>query len=86
MFTCETRGGAIGWKVNGTLFEGLGSNEINSKKAGNATAEDTTVETLTIPARAQYNGTRVSCLSVIPGVSFVESGNATLTIMEGVFH
>ncbi|CAI8033360.1 hypothetical protein GBAR_LOCUS18819, partial [Geodia barretti] len=44
------------------------------------TPEGTTVETLTIPARAQYNGTRVQCVSVIFGVSFAESDNATLTI------
>ena len=44
------------------------------------TSEGTTVETLTIPARAQYNGTRVQCLSVIIGGPFVESDNATLTI------
>ena len=42
--------------------------------------EGHSVQTLTIPARPQYNGTRVQCLSVIIDVSRAESDNATLTI------
>ena len=45
-----------------------------------STSEGVVLQTLTIPARAQYNGTRVQCLSVIFGGPLVESDNATLTI------
>ena len=44
------------------------------------TSEGVLVETLTIPARAQYNGTTVQCLSEVFGVSSAESDNATLAI------
>ena len=69
------------WLVNGTQREtflpdiriDLGVSEITSP-------EGSSVQNLTIPARAQYNGTRVQCLSVIIGGPIVESDNATLTI------
>ena len=44
------------------------------------TSEGVFVTNLTILARAQYNGTRIQCLSVIIGGPFVESDSATLTI------
>ncbi|CAI8047493.1 hypothetical protein GBAR_LOCUS26247 [Geodia barretti] len=81
VFTCETRGGITVWLVNGTqratflpdILRYLVISEIT-------TPEGVLVANLTIPARAQYNGTRVQCLSVIIDVSFVESDNVTLTI------
>ena len=69
------------WLVNGTQRSTfLPDIRIDLVVSEIITPEGTTVETLTIPARAQYNGTRVQCVSVIFGVSFVESDNATLTI------
>ena len=81
VFTCETRGGGTLWRVNGTqreiLLPDIRSDLVVSESA---TPEGTAVHTLTILARAQYNGTRVQCLSVIIGGPLVESDNATLTI------
>ncbi|CAI8006821.1 hypothetical protein GBAR_LOCUS4919, partial [Geodia barretti] len=45
-----------------------------------ANTEGTRLENLTIPARAKYNGTRVSCLVLILGGPFDESANVTLRI------
>ena len=81
VFTCETRGGITSWRVNGTQREILLHEipgDLNVSEI--STPGGSTVENLTIPARAQYNGTRVQCLSLIIGVSFVESDNVTLTI------
>ena len=43
------------------------------------TSEGMTMETLTIPAKAQYNGTRVQCV-VFALSGSVQSDNATLKI------
>ncbi|CAI8005721.1 hypothetical protein GBAR_LOCUS4371, partial [Geodia barretti] len=81
VFTCETRGGITSWSVNGTqreiLLPDIRSDLVVSEST---TPEGTAVHTLTISARAQYNGTRVQCLSGIFGGPLVESDNATLTI------
>ena len=70
------------WRVNGTqratFMPDIRSDLVVSEES--TTPEGTTVETLTIPARAQYNGTIVQCLSVIIDVSRAESDNVTLTI------
>ena len=69
------------WLVNGTQRSTfLPDIRIDLVVSEIITPEYTTVQNLTIPARAQYNGTRVQCLSVIIGVSLVESDNVTLTI------
>ena len=82
MFTCETDGGGLtGWTVNGTILQSLPP-EIRSNVvvSGTNTDEGTVVEELTIPARAEYNGTRVQCLVGIFGGSSDESENATFRI------
>ena len=82
MFTCETDGGGLtGWRVNGIILQSLPP-EIRSDllSSGTNTDEGTVVEELTIPARAEYNGTRVQCLVGIFGGSSDESENATLRI------
>ena len=60
MFTCETVGGTLAWIVNGTQRE-VHPPEIRRDLIVSETVTDggTTQETLTIPARAEYNGTRV---------------------------
>ena len=79
VFTCETRGGTTLWRVNGTqrvLLLPILSDLVVSE----STSEGVLVTNLTIPARAQYNGTRVQCQSGLFGGSVVESDNVTLTI------
>ena len=85
VFTCETNGGITSWRLNGTQREILPL-DIRSDLVvpeERTTPEGTTVHTLTILARAQYNGTRVQCVSGLFGGPVVESDNATLTI-QGV--
>ena len=69
------------WLVNGTqlgLLPDIRSDLVLSEEI--TTPEGSSVQTLTIPARPQYNGTRAQCLSVIFRGPLVESDNATLTI------
>ena len=63
VFTCETVGGALVWIVNGTQREVIDP-EIRRDLIISETIIDggRTVQELTIPARAEYNGTRVQCL------------------------
>ena len=79
-FICETDGGLSGWRINRTLLQDLPP-ELRSDMcvSGTNTAEGSRVKVLTIPARAEYNGTRVQCLVVTFGGSS-ESENATLKI------
>ena len=81
VFTCETDGGLSVWRINGSLLYYLPS-EIRSDLdvSETNTAEGTTVEVLTIPARAEYNETKVQCLVGIFGGGSSESENATLKI------
>ena len=82
VFTCETVGGAPVWVVNGTQRE-VHPAEMRRDLVVTETItdNDTTLENLTIPARAEYNGTRVQCfVGLYYGGSTVQSGNATMTI------
>ena len=85
VFTCETVGGTLVWVVNGTQRE-VHPAEISRDlvMSETITDDDTTLETLTIPARAEYNGTRVQCFVTIFGGSTVKSDNTTLTI-QGIY-
>ena len=80
-FTCETIGGTLVWVVNGTQRE-VHPPEIRRDLVVSETIIDggTTLGTLTIPARAEYNGTRVQCFVGIFGGSTVQSENATMGI------
>ena len=81
VFTCETVGGILVWVVNGTQRE-VHPPEIRRDLVVSETIIDggTTLENLTIPARAEYNGTRVQCFVGIFGGSTVQSENAILRI------
>ena len=70
MFECETDNGFPGWKVNGTLLQDL-SPEVRRDFVILETNTDigSTVEQLMIPGRAEYNGTKIQCLSVGFGIS-----------------
>ena len=81
MFICETVGGLTGWRINGTLLRNLPPEIGNDLVVlPTSTPEGTRVEELTIPARAEYNETRVQCLVLGFGGSSDESENATLRI------
>ena len=79
-FTCETVGGTLVWVVNETQRE-VHPPEIRRDLVVSETIIDggTTLETLTIPARTEYNGTRVQCAVFTFGGSD-QSENATLRI------
>ena len=80
MFTCEAVGGTLGWIVNGTQRE-VHPPEIRRDLVVSETITDdgTTLENLTIPARAEYNETRVQCAVFTFGGSN-QSEIATMTI------
>ena len=80
VFTCVTVDGTLSWIVNGTQRE-VHSDEIRRDLVVSETIIDggTTLENLTIPARAEYNGTRVQCAVLTFGGSD-QSENATLRI------
>ena len=81
MFTCETDGDFSGWKINGTLLQDLPPEiESDVMVSGTNTPEGTRVESLTIPARAEYNGTKIQCLVQKFGGGSAESENVTLNI------
>ena len=64
MFTCETVGGVLSWVVNGTQREVLPDEIRRDLVTSEETVNDggRTEQSLTIPARAEYNGTRVQCV------------------------
>ena len=80
-FTCETDGGLSGWRINGTVLQELPPEIENDIEVSySTTAEGSTVENLTIPARAEYNGTNIQCLVLKIGGHSAESENVTLTV------
>ena len=83
VFTCETVGGILGWVVNGTLRDFHSEEICNDLIISEISTEGgSKLETLTIPARAEYNGTRVQCAVLTFGGSD-QSENATL-IIQGI--
>ena len=85
VFTCETDGGFSGWRINGTLLQTLPPEiERDIKVSVSTTAEGSRVETLTIPARAEFNGTKIQCL-VLGFGGFAESENVTLRVQGTMY-
>ena len=81
VFTCETDGGLSGWRVNGTLLQNLQPEIHDDLKLSMVnTANGSTVENLTIPAKNIYNGTAVQCLVLAFGHQAIESSIASLKI------
>ena len=80
MFTCETVGGSLGWIVNETQRENH-PDEIRRDLIVSEIVIDggITACTLTIPARAEYNGTTVQC-AVFTFDGSAQSENATMHI------
>ena len=80
VFICETVGGALLWIVNGTQRELL-SDDIHRDLTVSESVIDggRTVQELTIPAKAEYNGTRIQCV-IFSLSGSDQSENATLLI------
>ena len=80
-FTCLTRSApSLAWLVNGLFFHELDPSLQADLDTDQETVEDSGLYTLTITARAEYNGTVVQCVVFGLGGAFRESGNATLMI------
>ena len=80
-FMCETRNApSFAWRVNGTFLSQLDPSLRADLDTDQETVGDIELYTLTIPARAEYNGTVVQCVASVPGGEFRQSGNATLMI------
>ena len=76
VFSCVTRDGTTHWRVNDTdLPSELHADLVTDQ----ASVSGLDLFTLTIPGRAEYNGTRVQCVTEDGGDS-VESSIATLQI------
>ena len=89
VFKCETTGGSTSWYVNGTLLETLPPNVQRDllEPPGINTPDGTRLENLTIPARAEYNGTRVQCVVfTADGLTAIESESATFRIQGNYTH
>ena len=86
VFTCETDGGVSGWEINGIVAVNLppvvlGDLELSTT----VTDEGTTLLKLTIPARAEYNNTRVQCIVVKLGDPPVEVESETAILkVQGI--
>ena len=85
MYECETRGGFSGFLVNGTEPD-LIPPEIRRdlEISESLTAEGTTIQTLTIQARRDYNGTVFQCVAFALNGRSAESENVTLHI-QGMY-
>ena len=81
VFMCETRNApSVTWKVNGTFFSTIRPSLHGYWHVGQDTAGEPDLYTITIPARAEYNGTWVQCIASVPGGAFMESKNATVLV------
>ena len=80
-FMCGTRNAPFfTWRVNGTFFSQLDPSLRADLDTDQETVGDNELYTLTIPARAEYNGTVVQGVASVPGGEFRKSRSATLTI------
>ena len=80
-FTCRSRNApSFSWRVNGTFLNQLDPSIHADLDTDQDTVGDIELYTLTITARAEYNGTVVQCVAAVFGGDFRESGNATLMI------
>ena len=81
LFRCVTHGIPLYmyWKVNDTAFTSLPSDIRVDMDTDQVTVGENEEFILTIPGRAEYNGTRVQCVAGDEGGED-ESENATLSI------
>ena len=82
VFTCETDGHFSGWEMNGTVAGDLPPAIFRDLEfsPNDITDHGTTFLKLTIPARAEYNNTRVQCAVVTLSGSSAESETAILKV------
>lgn len=84
MFMCETTGSDItSWKVNGTKV--ISSEISGDMETDRETVGNNNLFTLTIFARAVYNGTTFQCVTGDVEGAQVESEIVTLTV-QGIIH
>ena len=80
-FSCEASGGEyIVWRVNGTSFYDLPSETQDDLDINPVGVIFSGLSTLTITAKAVYNGTTVQCVTGMIGGIAARSENVTLTI------
>ena len=80
-FACETRNApTFSWRLNGTFLGQLNPMLRVDLDLYQETVGANEMYSLTIPARAEYNGTVVQCVVSVPGGAFRESENASLVI------
>ena len=66
----------ISWRVNGSS-----ASQFPSIVIGSLIDNGNVVNTLTIPARSEYNGTEVVCVAIFSNGSYKETFPATLTVI-----
>ena len=81
VFLCLTRGGTTHWRVNGI---DLPSDLYADLVTDSTSLDGLDIFSLTVPGRAEYNGTRVQCVTEGGGDS-AGSSIATLEI-QGVYN
>ena len=80
-FRCETRNApSFAWRVNGTFLYQLDPSLQADLDTDQETVGDSGLYTLSVKARAEYNGTVIQCVVSVPGGSSNESRNATLVV------
>ena len=86
VFTCKTFGGTPVWVVNGTQREVHPADIRRDLVVSETIIDDgSTLETLTIPAGANYNGTTVQC-AVLTFGGLVRSESATMSVQGSFVH
>ena len=81
VFTCLTDiGSTAHWMLNETDYDDLSSQLQHDLVIRSESTTQFGVFSITIPARAEYNGTRVQCVAESDDGHSVVSDNATLTI------
>ena len=81
MFTCVSRGADYTfWRVNGTAYNDHPPELRDDLDTDQETIGGNEVYTLTIPGRAEYNGTEVQCVAGDVGGGSIESVNVTLKV------
>ena len=86
MFSCDASGGDyIAWRVNGTGFSNISPEILSDIDINPVGIIASGLSTLTITAKAVYNGTTIQCVTGDIGGVVVESGNVTLTI-QGIYY
>ena len=75
-FPCVTTSDSITWRVNGTDFIDLPPEILSDLVTGQGVVSTFHLFTLTIPGRAEYNGTLIQCVTDHPE----ENENAILRV------